>query len=240
MHQAVERVVAPFLTAADATLGADYTAVLYGSAARGDFVPGLSGIDVLLLLEAISPAVLLALGPGLTRWRKAGYEPPLIIGRAEWHRATDVFPIEIADMRTAYQVLRGSDPLAGVEVHHADLRRALEREFRGKLLRLRQGYAASAGDPAALGELAGRSASTILVLLRSLLVLLGRPVPQDPLELAAAAAQAMGTDGELLLGVIRHRGERKWRCPAPRFEGYLEAVSRAVRFLDQLQPGDPR
>ncbi len=40
-----------------------------------------------------------------------------------------------------YRVLRGSDPLAGMEVRPADLRAALEREFRGKLMRLRQGYA---------------------------------------------------------------------------------------------------
>ena len=51
-------------------------------------------------------------------------------------------------MRTVYQVLRGADPLQGVRVDRADLRKALEREFRGKLLRLRQGYATYAPDPA--------------------------------------------------------------------------------------------
>ena len=44
-----------------------------------------------------------------------------------------------------------------------------------------------------------------MVLLRALLVLLGRPVPREPVELAAAAAAAMGTDGEPLLNVVRHR-----------------------------------
>ena len=88
-------------------------------------------------------------------WSKAAPEPPLLISRAEWARASDVFPIEITDMRAGYQVLRGSDPLAAATVSRADLRQALERELRGKLLRLRQGYAAAAGDEKALGHLAG-------------------------------------------------------------------------------------
>ncbi len=138
----------------------------------------------------------------------------------------------------AVEVLRGPDPLVGLAVVPADLRHALEREFRGKLLRLRQGYVAAAGDTAALGTLAGRSAGTVMVLLRALLVLLQRPVPREPVELAAAAAAAMGMDGEPLLGVIRHRSDRGWRSSPSEFEGYMDSVARAAVFLDQLQLGD--
>jgi hypothetical protein len=163
-----------------------------------------------------------------------------VILRSEWARATDVFPIEITDMRCGYQILRGADPVAGLQVAPADLRSALEREFRGKLLRLRQGYVAAAGDPAMLGQLAGQSSGTFLVLLRALLVLLGRRIPQQSAEVAAAAAAAMGIDGEPLLNVVRHRAERSWRCSPGEFEGYLDAVTRAATFLDQLQLGDQR
>ena len=163
-----------------------------------------------------------------------------MILRSEWARATDVFPIEIADMRCGYEVLRGPDPVAGLQVAPADLRRALEREFRGKLLRLRQGYVAAAGDPVALGLLAERSSGTFLVLLRALLVLLGHSVPAEAVEVVAAAAGAMGMDGEPLLNVVRHRVERGWRCPPGEFEGYLDAVASAATFLDQLQLGDQR
>lgn len=240
MRDAVDRVVGPFLEAADSALGQGYAAVLYGSAARGDFVPGRSDINLLLILDSIAPDTLRALGPALTAWRKSSPQPPLLIGRAEWARAADTFPIEISDMRTASRLLRGNDPLAGLVVDRADLRRAVERELRGKLLRLRQGYAAAAGDPAALGDLASRSAATIMVLLRAMLVLLGRAVPGDPLELAAAAAAAIGTEGEPWLDVIRHRGESGWRCTPSEFEDYLDTMARATVFVDQLQLGEQR
>lgn len=240
MREAVDRVVTPFLTQVDEALGGSYSAVMYGSAARGDFVPGRSDLNLMLILDDLSPRTLSALAGPFGTWRKSGYEPPLVISRLEWTRATDVFPIEISDMRCGYEVLRGTDPVAGLTVAPADLRHALERELRGKLLRLRQGYVAAAGDAPALGTLAGRSSGTVMVLLRALLVLLGRPVPREPVELGAAAAAAMGVDGEPLLNVIRHRAERGWRCSSGEFEGYMDSVARAAVFLDQLQLGDQR
>ena len=240
MRDVVDRVVGPFLGQVDAALDSGYSAVLYGSAARGDFVPGRSDLDLILVTDDLSPARLSRLGGAFATWRKSGYEPPLVILRSEWARATDVFPIEITDMRCGYEVLRGPDPVAGLQVAPADLRRALEREFRGKLLRLRQGYVAAGGDPVALGLLAERSSGTFLVLLRALLVLLGRSVPAEPVEVVAAATAAMGMDGEPLLNVVRHRVERGWRCPPGEFEGYLDAVASAATFLDQLQLGDQR
>ena len=240
MRDSVARVVDALLAEADALLGQGYSAILYGSAARGDYIPGRSDINLMLVIDELTPQVLRSLGRGFGAWRKAAREPPLVLSRAEWDRASDAFPIEITDMRSAYKVLRGGDPLHGVQLEPADLRKALEREFRGKLLRLRQGYASYAPDPAALGTLGLQSAATILVLLRGVLTLIGKPVPRDSLELAAAAAAAIGFEGEHLLHVVRHRVEREWRCEAPEFENYMEAVAHTARFLDQLQLGDQR
>lgn len=240
MHETVERVVSPFLVQADAALAPGYSAVLYGSAARGDFFPGWSDINLLLVADALTPSILRGLGRLLSEWRKAATEPPLLITRAEWSRASDVFPLEITDMQTGHRVLRGADPITGIAVSPADLRAALERELRGKLLRLRQGYAARSSDEAALGALAVRSASTVLVLLRAVLTLQGRPVPADPLLVASSAAAIMGIEGEQFLGVVRHRGEPRWRCSGAEFEAYLDAVARAAAFVDQLKIGDQR
>jgi predicted nucleotidyltransferase len=238
MRATVSRVVDPFLVEVDRALGPGYSAVLYGSAARGDFIPGRSDINLMLVLDELNPEILRSLSRAFTGWRKSVQEPALVLSRSEWNRATDAFPIEVTDMRLSYQVLRGPDPLQGVQVDRTDLRKALEREFRGKLLRLRQGYATYAPDPAALGSLGLQSAGTILVLLRGVLTLIGQPVPTDANELATAAAKVIGFEAEHLLHVVRHRAEREWRCAAPEFENYMGAVEQTARFLDQLQLGD--
>jgi predicted nucleotidyltransferase len=240
VHEAVGKAVSAFLNQADAALPSGYSAVLYGSAARGDFFPGWSDINLLLVTNELTPTVLRSLRRAMEDWRKSTIEPPLLISRAEWDRATDVFPLEITDMHHAHQVLRGPDPVVGLQVDPADLRAALERELRGKLLRLRQGYAARSSDESALGALATRSASSVLALLRGLLTLRGRPIPSDAVQTASAASAMIGIDDEALLGVVRHRGEPGWRCTGAAFEAYVEAVARAASYVDQLNPGDQR
>ncbi len=238
MNDPMAQLVEPFLEEADTALDGRYSAVLYGSAARGDYLAPRSNVNLLLVVEEVSPAVLRALGPAFGRWRKSTHEPPLLMTRVEWARATDAFPIEIADIQTGYKVLRGPDPIHDLRVDRADLRRALEREFRGKLVRLRQAYAALAADPEALGLAAGSTVSSVLVLFRVLLVLLGRTVPTDPIELAMTAGALVGGNGEALANVVRHRREPRWRCSAVEFEGYMLGLEQATSFLDQLHLGD--
>ena len=127
-----------------------------------------------------------------------------------------------------------------MEPQRADLRRALERELRGKLLRLRQGYALLSADPVKLGSLAADSAGTVLVLFRSLLVLTGRDVPLAPGAIVSAAAEVAGFPADAVGDVTRHRGDHKWRCDAAVFEAYLDAVATTAGFVDQLQLGDQR
>ena len=68
MRDMVDRVVGPFLSQVDAALDSGYSVVLYGSAARGDFVPGRSDLDLILVTDDLSPARLSRLGEGEERW----------------------------------------------------------------------------------------------------------------------------------------------------------------------------
>jgi predicted nucleotidyltransferase len=235
----ISEVVEPLLIAADMALGAGYSAVLYGSAARGDYVPGASDINLLLVLDDVAPASLRALSPAFLDWRGRTPEPPLLVSREEWARATDVFPIEITDMQASHRVMRGADPLAGLIVSRADLRRALESELRGKLLRLRQGYTLLSHRPGDLGMLAASSAPTALVLFRCLLTLEGKSAgAADADGIVRAAGALAGFDPAAPLEIVRNRGLAGWRCSPQLFENYLDTIVRTARYVDQLHPGD--
>jgi predicted nucleotidyltransferase len=227
-----------FLAAADGAGLGNYCAVLYGSQARGHALPTRSDVNLLLILDEIDPARLRALGPAFRLWEDAGQPPPLILRRQEWERSADAFPLEIADMRSAYRVLRGENPLARLEVERSDLRRALERELRGKLLRLRQAYATFAGRPERLTDLARRSIGSIVFLLRMLAVVTGETPPGDPRQVVALAGRLAGFAPEPVEGIVAHRADDRWRCSDEEFAGYLGAVESAARFVDQLQTGE--
>jgi hypothetical protein len=238
MHPAATSIVESFLAAVDAAEPGAYSAVLYGSAARGDYVPDRSDVNMLLVFERLDPALLRRLAPAFERWPRKTAAAPLLVTAAEWARASDVFPLEITDMRTAYEVLRGADPLAGLAVRPSELRHALESELRGKLLRLRQAYVATRGDAGALGELGIASVPTVLVLLRGMLSLAGRPVPEVSADVVTAGAALAGFDAEPMLVPLAHRRDRSWRWKADDFERYLSAVERAAAYVDTLQTGD--
>ncbi|MFI5234848.1 MAG: hypothetical protein ACHQXA_03985 [Gemmatimonadales bacterium] len=237
MSDAIVAGLEALLAGFDAVLGGGYSAVLYGSAARGGHVEGRSDVNVLLILDDVTPPALRALGPKLAAWRKAGHPAPLLLSRREWARSADIFPIELADIVSAHRLLRGADPVAGVQVVPADLRLALERDFAAGLMRLRQGLALHGGAPAELGEIARGAAAPVVALCRGLLALAGRAVPAEPADVIRMTAGVVGFSPTAPVAVVAARHERKWKCPPETFEGFLAAVESAATFVDSFTPG---
>lgn len=236
MQSHVERVVRAFLEATDGALGSAYTAVLYGSGARLEHVPDHSDLNLLLIVPSLTPEVLVRLDGSFESLAGRTRTPPLLFSKAEWDCAGDVFPIEITDMQVSRGVLRGADPVADLVVSKADLRRALERELRGKLLRLRQGYALFHSSPTDLGQVGIRSSSTIAVLLRAAIALSGHAPPGETVAALRAAGERMGFDG----GAIAKWYEARRGGTAPtvdEFVPYLAAVEAAVQYVDQFHVG---
>lgn len=231
-------IIEPFLAKADTALGTTYSAVLYGSVARGEYVAGLSDVNLMLILDRLDGGVLDRLETAFNAWVAHKLAPPLLMTSAEWRRADDVFPVEITDMKAAYRVLRGTDPLNQLAVSRSDLRKALEREFRGKLTRLRQGFVPSKGRPEDLTILARQSIASVTALYRALLVLAHRASPPEAQSVLTAAGALVGFDRMAILSIAGHRGDAAWTCERGVFEGYMQAVERTVTFVDELQLGD--
>jgi predicted nucleotidyltransferase len=238
MADVIATLVEPFLRECDRLLGRGYSAVLHGSVARGEYLEGWSDVNLLLVLESATPDVLGALTTPFAFWAKSRQPPPLLLSRSEWRRAADVFPVEITDIRSAYRVLRGDDPLADVTVRPPDLRAALERDLRGRLLRLRQGFVALAADPGALAGLARDTAPSVVVLLRCALVLAGAQLPPTRSDVAVTAGLVIGFPSAHLSEVLAHLGDGDWNCTPDCFAGYIAAVESTVRYIDTLSPGD--
>jgi predicted nucleotidyltransferase len=235
---AIEPMVERFLAELEKAGAAPQSAVLHGSAARNQHIPGWSDINLLLIFERLDPPTLAALREPLRRWLEQARALPLMLTGGEWVRSADCYPLEIADMRTGYRVLRGADPVLPLRVRPADLRAALEREFRGKLLRLRQVYALLGSEPEELSRAVRRSVAALLVLLRGLVVLTGGEVPADPDALARAAGQAAGFNPAALGTVAAHRGEEDWKCPPELMAEFIAAIEAAARFVDLYQNGE--
>lgn len=211
------------------------SALLYGSVARGEAVPGTSDINVLVLLDRIDGDVLRSASPLARRWAETGNTAPLFMATTEWRRAADAFAIELADMHDAHEVVYGADPLVGLEVDPGELRLQAERELRGKLLQLREGMLLAAEDEEALGRLLLVALPSFVTYMRAALRLAGREVPLDSESVVRAAADLVGGDPTAFLEAwqARRRGRPiRARIGGPLLDGYYALAESTAAFVD--------
>lgn len=211
--------------------------VLYGSAAAGDFLPGTSNYNLLLLVDPLTAAELDAIAPIIVPWCRAGHPAPLLFTPEQFAASLDAFPIELLDIQQSRRVLLGEDLLANLVVHPHHLRLQVERELTGKLLSLRGKYLLTEGRPEGQAELMLGSLSTILVLFRAALRLYQNDVPATKLAALRALRRHIDFNSELferLFDVKQPEGARNSPPPPVTFAAYLQAIE-AVASAVNLQ-----
>ncbi len=165
---------------------------VYGSAARGGYVPGRSDINTLLVLKKADPETISRAMGNVKSWRRQGLAVPLFMTPEGMEASIDVFPVEYLNMKLFYRVLDGRDVLAGIKIDPADVRRECEREFRGKLILLRQAFFSTGGAGREMQELVNGTLGAFHALFRALLHLHQPQVPPENGEVVRQLAGHLG------------------------------------------------
>jgi hypothetical protein len=215
--------------------------VLYGSAAAGDFMPGKSTYNVLIVASALGLPELDALAGPVDDWTRGGNEPPLLFTAGQLAASADAFSIELADMRQSRQTLFGEDPLAGIEISPSHLRLQLERELKGKLLSLRRRYLQTRGDNRRLTDLMAASLSTFLILFRAALRMFQPQVPATKIEALTGLAQHISFDPQPFRRVYALKEGRTAPDDPPArtlFADYLRNIEQVIDAIDRHIPAN--
>ncbi len=211
------------------------TFCLYGPAVRHDTREGEKALTTLLIVKDASPLGLRPIEQPIADWAKKGNPPPLVFAEEGWRNSADVFPIEIEDMREAHRILRGTDPFGEITTTREDLRRELEREVRGKLLRLRTEFVAAAHKGKALEDLLLDSVGTFFVLFRAVLRLTGAEPPQTPKTLVHETAEVAGLDAaafDWVLDKLVGHNVPSLSAYDPVGDRYMEQIDRLAKYID--------
>jgi hypothetical protein len=212
-------------------------AILYGSAATGDWNKGVSDFNVLCVLTQVSSRELGESEPIFRWWRDQGNPPPLLMSEAEVRTATDCFPMEFHDMKVHRRVLAGADVIADLEIDRSFYRAQVEHELRAKLLRLRQKAAEALVRPEALAKLLSDSVSTFCVLGRHALLLAGREAKWAKRDVIADMEKVLGMRFDGFNTVLHVRADGKLPKDLNAvllFEKYLTEVDALVAFVDRI------
>lgn len=209
--------------------------VLYGSAAAGDHAGKKSDYNVLVVTEDLGTKTLDALSKTAAKWSQAGNPAPLLFTEERLAQATDVFPIELLDIRDCHKILHGDDLVQGLEIDTKNLRLQIEHELRGKLIRLRQSYLLTGGKPKAVAELMVESLSTFLVLFRASLRLFEESVPQPKFEALEKLAGHLEFDASVFNTVQQLKdGSKKAKDVDAEavFNTYLKTIECVIDAVD--------
>lgn len=210
--------------------------ILYGSAANGEFHEEYSDVNLLCVVRDTSFATLRAMSP-IARWWQGERQPaPLLMTRGEIEHATDVFSIELMDMKQHHRVLFGADVISGLETP-MDLHRVqVEYELREKLILLRQRAMLAGDDEKLLWELMLQSVASFATLCRHALIALHQPATTSRREAIKQVAALARFDADAFLQVLdvrEHKTKPKELDAKQLFAHYLVAVEKLTVAVDE-------
>ncbi len=220
------------------TLGDNLVAViLYGSAALGDYIPGRSDLNVLVVLEDASVGKLKGAARVVQQARRKRFIEPRFMSVEEMRHATDVLPMTFLDMQENYIVLHGRDVLTDLVISGENLRLQCESQLRIILLRMRHRFLYSIRDRRRLRTILNASFTKFLYILKTLYRLAGEEPPASKTDIVAGAAERYGLDGHVLTSLLELKlRDRKFSQEELEalFEGYLSIVKVVIAQVDRM------
>jgi hypothetical protein len=201
-----------------------------GSSLTDDFRPGQSDINTVLVLGKQNLASLNAIASLAKPMSRKKISPPLLMTQSYIERSRDVFGVEFLDFQLAHKTVMGDDPFASLEFDKKDVRLQCERELKAMLIRLRQGYIASAANKKLVRDILISTAKSMLPLLRAMLWLkdIERSARIEPTF--AKAAGEFSIDTYPLTSAIKWRHE-KMRLSETEMENSFESIYSVVEQL---------
>jgi predicted nucleotidyltransferase len=185
-------------------------ASIYGSSVSGNFVEGVSDVNILILLDKPDAGQLETFGRDVYRTMRRYKITPLILSKTEFMNSADVFPMEYLDIMDRKKILFGEDITEQLSLSLKNLRHQLEDRLRGAVASLRQAVVASRGKERILRKWLKNWYGSMGALFRGLLRLRGvKNIPVDAEEAARMIQQELKIDIDPFLKLIGLRkGER--------------------------------
>jgi len=213
--------------------------ILHGSGARGDYVPGKSDINFLVILAEDATRDLEKVVPMIPKWKKRAVATPLFMTKAFICSSIDVYPVEFLNMKRHYQVVHGEDVLKDLVFDGKALRLQCERELKGKLVLLRTGFLDTAGKGKDLRRLMAASITSVLSVFGALLLIQGREIPKERRDIVPAVTETYGLDAEPFLRCIDLReGKNDLSLGDLKavFQSYTTEIQKLIKAVDSLEP----
>ena len=204
-----------------------------GSSLTEDFKPGVSDINTVVVLDKHSTPALALVASLAKSLRRQGLSVPLLVTSSYIERSRDVFGVEFLDFQLVHETIFGDDPFASLTFEKSNVRLQCERELKGMLVKMQQGYLTAGGNPRWVREEVIAGAKGLAPLLRAMLWLKDIERPKTMTASLRKAAEHFNVELDAAIEADRWRRERR-RLTAAEVEAGFEDVFAAVDSLTQI------
>jgi len=212
------------------------SAILYGSAASGEFIEKHSNLNILLILKNLDLQNLRKCSH-LINMRKFRIIHPLFFTEESLKDSNDIFPIEFLDMKENYRVLLGKDVVKDISIDPRNLRFQCEHELAVKLIALRHLYLRRNKDREELLNSMFRYFTSCTHILRNLLRLKGIAPPYLKQDIIREAAADFPVSREIWEEILAAKN-KQIRLNSVEIEklfmGFVNDLEKIVNLLNKL------
>jgi predicted nucleotidyltransferase len=202
--------------------------VVHGSAVRGGWCEETSDVDLIVVLDDDSEAMLAAIGPALELARFSGRIESMILTKDEIERSADCFPLLYGDIARTSVTIAGANPFKGLSISDEHIRLRVEQELREIRIRMRRVATDMAGAPN-FGGAVERKVKQLRSPLWALLALRNESVDDHLDPVLEGAGEAYGID---ITPLLRTREE-----PEAAYTTLARLLDAALHDVDTWTPG---
>ncbi|MGD9852141.1 MAG: hypothetical protein AB7T38_12810 [Nitrospirales bacterium] len=212
--------------------------ILYGSAARGDFIEGRSNWNLLVLVRSLSVNVIQEAGKLHVKGEKHRIVPPLLMTLDELQQSCSVYPLELLLIKESHVLLEGRDPFPDLKISMDHLGWHCEREIRSHAIQVRQRLIEGEARPEAVQSIMILSITALLPFLRGILRVLNHSSQGTDLEILERLPHVLRYQSPGLIDALKLKrglrgpGALEWLKV---YEQYLDALTELIACVRKVR-----
>lgn len=211
-----------------------HSVMIYGSYLSGNFVEGVSDVNILILIKEPLIEQIESFGISAHKMMRRKKITPLILTKSEFINSADVFPMEYLEIKDNKKLLYGEDETRTLTLKSKNLRHQLEDRLRGNVASLRQLIIASGGKEKILGNNLKNWFGSLNALFKGLLRLKGStPVPSGGKDTVEKIGEVFQFDINPFLDFIKFRSGEKIN-PKILTHNLLASLENLVSIIDKM------